>query len=160
MLIRAAIPTDFAAIRTLVVAAFKQEGEADLTERLRADGDTLFELVAEDADAIVGHIMVSRMSGDIPRLAAIGPLAAIPARQNAGIGAALMHAAIAQCRARGDAAIILLGHPNYYPRFGFSAEAAKALQSPYAGRRSFMALELEPGVLARGGRVNYAPAFG
>jgi putative acetyltransferase len=63
-------------------------------------------------------------------------------------------------RALGADAVVVLGHPAYYPRFGFSAEAAKPLVSPYAGSPAFMALELIPGALAATRRVFYPAAFG
>jgi len=61
--------------------------------------------------------------------------------------------------ALGCVAIIVLGHVEYYPRFGFSPTLAESLQAPFSGPH-FMALEIEPGVLAGGGTVQYAKAFG
>jgi len=75
------------------------------------------------------------------------------------LGMALIEAGNAECRARGLAAIIVLGHADYYPRMGFSAAAAAALNAPFSGPH-FMALEFEPGVLQAGGHVRYASAFG
>ena len=159
-MIREAESGDGAAIRRVGTQAFKRADEADLVERLRADGDMLFELVAVEDGAIVGHVALSNMRGDIGGLAGLGPIGVAPPRQKDGIGAALMRAAIARCRADGVRAIVLLGDPAYYARFGFTHDAAAKLQSRYAAHAAFQALELEPGVLAAGGIVQYAPAFG
>jgi putative acetyltransferase len=75
------------------------------------------------------------------------------------VGKALVEAGIARCAALGLGAIIVLGHRDYYPRFGFSARTAESLEAPFSGR-SFMALELRPDALKAGGRVRYASAFG
>jgi putative acetyltransferase len=91
--------------------------------------------------------------------AALAPLAVAPARQRRGIGSALVRRGLDVCRERGRAAVIVLGHPSYYPRFGFSAALARGFRAPYAGE-AFMALELTPGALAAGaGDVRYPKAF-
>lgn len=158
--LRPAAAADHAAIRRVHTDAFAGTDEADIVEQLRKDGDALVEIVAEDEDGIVGHIMFSRMRSEAGTFfAALGPLAVSSARQNEGIGAALSRAGIDRCRKLGAGALCVLGHPNYYPRFGFSAEAARRFDAPY-DRPAFMAMELQPGTLERGGRVRYAPAFG
>lgn len=158
-MIRPAAPADIPAIRQVVTAAFGQAEEADLVERLRADGDARVELVAEEAGDITGHILFSRLGIGPIEGAALAPLAVAPAQQRRGIGAALTRAGIDRCRELGIPAVIVLGHADYYPRFGFSAALAAPLEAPFSGP-SFMALELVPGALAAGGRVRYAPAFG
>jgi putative acetyltransferase len=92
--------------------------------------------------------------------AGLAPVAVSPAEQSRGVGAALCRAGIEAVRALGADAVVVLGHPAYYPRFGFSAEAAKPLASPYAGSPAFMALALKPGALASTRRVDYPAAFG
>jgi len=87
-------------------------------------------------------------------------VAVAPEAQGRGIGAALCRAGIEAVRALGVEAVVVLGHPDYYPRFGFSAEAARRLASPYAGSPAFMALELAPGALAAPLKVDYPAAFG
>jgi putative acetyltransferase len=86
-------------------------------------------------------------------------LAVTPALQRRGIGSALVHSGLDSVTAQGFEAVFVLGHPAYYPRFGFSAAAASKLASPYAGD-AFMALELTPDAL-RGmvGTVTYPDAF-
>ena len=82
-----------------------------------------------------------------------------PGRQRDGVGIALIEAGLEACRAKGVDAVIVLGHADYYPRFGFSAELARQVRAPFSGP-SFMALELTPGVLSTERTVRYAPAFG
>lgn len=162
-MIRDATPRDFPAIRAVVRHAFGQADEANLVERLRADGDVLFELVSGAGDALQGHILYSRLAierdGNTLSVAALAPASVLPAHQRQGVGSALIAAGNARCAALGLAAIIVLGHPGYYPRFGFSARTAETLQAPFAGP-GFMALELWPDALKAGGRVRYAKAFG
>ncbi len=158
--LRPATPADHPSIRRVHIDAFSGTDEADIIEQLREDGDALVEIVAENEDGIAGHVMFSRMlSQNGTRFAALGPLAVSTAHQSEGIGGELSRAGIEQCRALGMGALCVLGHPTYYPRFGFSAEAAKRFDAPYA-RPAFMAMELIPGTLDRGGIVRYAPAFG
>lgn len=160
MIVRAARAADQAAIREVETAAFGQPDEAELVDRLRADGDALVELVAETDGEIVGHILFSPMRAEPPlKVAALAPLAVKPAAQKAGVGVALNRAGIEACRGAGVDLIMVLGHADYYPRFGFSADLAKRVRAPFSGP-SFMALELTPGVLGAERTVRYAPAFG
>jgi putative acetyltransferase len=150
---------DGPAVRALVQAAFGRALEADLVERLRADPDLLLALVAEQDGAVCGHIMFSRLGSDAGlALAQLGPLAAAPAVQRTGVGAALVKAGLASCRRLGLDGVVVLGHPDYYPRFGFSADTGKAMVSPYAGRPSFMALALKNNVKLTG-EIRLAAAF-
>lgn len=159
-MIRHARPTDHAVIRELVAAAFAKTDEADLIERLRASGDVVFELVEDDDGEIVGHILYSRLWADSAYLfAALAPLSVRPDRQGGGVGKRLTEASIATAREFGAHAVIVLGHPNYYPKFGFSAEAARAVSSPYSSSPAFMALAIEDGALDRPVTVAYAEAF-
>jgi putative acetyltransferase len=162
-MIRTTTPSDHNAIRDLVSAAFGQPDEADLVARLRADGDALVELVATEEGAITGHILYSRLAivrtDETLSAAALAPVAVAPSHQRRGVGAALIRAGNAACAQLGLAAIIVLGHAEYYPRFGFSAATAESLDAPFSGP-AFMALELAPDRLRGGGRVRYAPAFG
>jgi putative acetyltransferase len=162
VVIRPAAPADYAAISQITTAAFggPEGGEAGIIEGVRREGAVLAEFVAEDDGAVVGHVLFSRMRADPPRLVAgLGPLAVTPGRQNSGLGQALSMAGVAACRELGAEAIVVLGHPNYYPRFGFSAEAAAQIASPYAGRPSFMAMALRPGALDQPIKVDYPAAF-
>ena len=163
MVIREAGLGDHAMIRAVTEAAFDEStgDEAGIIECVRAEGRVLVELVAEDDGLVVGHVLFSRMRADPPRaVAGLGPVAVAPARQRTGIGEALCRTGIEACRAAGMEAIVVLGHPPYYPRFGFSAQAAAKLISPYAGSPAFMALELKPGALKDPLKVDYPKAFG
>lgn len=160
MQIRPATPGDHTAIHAVVAAAFGQPDEADLVDALRADGDALVELVAEADGAVVGHILFSPLATDTDaRFAALAPLSVQPGRQKDGLGTWLMETGHELLRAAGVEAVIVLGHPAYYPRVGYSAEAAKTVKSPFAGP-SFMALALKPGALDAPVTVTYAKAFG
>lgn len=162
-MIRDATPGDYAAIRQIIRHAFGQEDEADLVEQLRADGDVLVELVAASEIALQGHILYSRLTIERPSenlaAAALAPVSVLPAFQRSGVGKALIEAGNARCAALQLDAIIVLGHADYYPQFGFSAAAAESLEAPFSGPH-FMALERRPDVLKAGGRVRYANAFG
>lgn len=162
-MIRDATPRDYAAIRAVVRHAFGQDDEANLVEALRADGDALVELVAASDIALQGHILYSPLKiergGEPLKAAALAPFSVLPAFQGKGIGGELIRAGNARCAALGCVAVIVLGHPDYYPRFGFSAAAAESLQAPFSGP-AFMALELRHGALKAGGCVRYAAAFG
>ncbi|ACG79013.1 acetyltransferase, GNAT family [Phenylobacterium zucineum HLK1] len=159
-MIRHARPSDHGAVRQLVADAFQGETEARLVDLLRADGDVLFELVSLNGETVEGHILFSRMWADRQGLyAALGPLAVRPDRQRTGIGSALVRAALETAREFGVEGVILLGHPAYYPRFGFSTQAARQVRSPYAGNPAFMALALEPGAFDAPLSVAYPDAF-
>lgn len=163
MSIRPAAPGDAAAIRAVLIAAFPTTVEADLVEALTRDGDATVSLVAERAGEVVGHVLLSRMrvSGDgrAFRAVGLGPVGVLPGFQGGGIGAGLIKGALAIARATGEALVFVLGEPDYYRRFGFSAEAAAPFASPYAGPY-FMALALRPGfVLPAAGEAAYARAF-
>ena len=162
MKVRPATAGDHAAIRTVTTAAFESAGEeADIIDGVRAEGLVLTELVAEIDGAVVGHVLFSRMRTDPDRaFAGLGPLAVAPAAQSTGIGSALSRAGIEACRAAGMEAVVVLGHPPYYPRFGFSHAAAAHVISPFADREAFMALALKPGALDHPIKVDYPAAFG
>lgn len=162
--VRPAVSSDYADIDLVVTAAFRGDGEAVLVRRLRADADMAVELVAVTNAKIVGHIAFSRLSvsvdGSSVKTLALAPVAAMPGHQNSGVGSALIRAGLDQAASQGFQAVIVLGHPAYYPRFGFSAETASHLAAPFHGP-AFMALELQPGALAgQAGQVAYPPAFG
>ena len=162
-MIRPATPRDFPAIRAVIRHAFDSDVEANLVEDLRDAGDVFCEFVAANDIAIQGHILYSRLKiereAEPLEAAALAPVAVLPHFQKQGLGGELIRAGNGCCAELGCAAIIVLGHAEYYPRFGFSAAAAESLEAPFSGPH-FMALELRPGALKAGGRVRYAKAFG
>lgn len=159
-MIRAATAADHAAIRAVVAAAFEREDEARMVDEARAAGAALVELVSEAAGEIVGHVLFNRMTAPPGRLfAGLAPLSVRPDHQRQGIGDALTRAGLAALAELGVEGCVVLGHPPYYPRFGFSPALAATVISPYAGEPAFMALELRPGALAQPVALAYPAAF-
>ena len=161
--IRDGIPADRPEISELLRAAFPSDDEAVLVKRLLDDGDVIASLVAVAHGKLAGHVLFSRLDlegeGGLPVSAALAPLAVRPAFQRQGIGGALVRDGLSRCRELGAEAVIVVGDPDYYRRFGFSAALAERLESPFAGP-AFMALELRAGALEGvGARVRYARAF-
>lgn len=161
--IRAEAPADVAAIRAVNSEAFGRADEADLVDRLRTDDVVVASLVAENAGRVVGHILFSRLptSAEDREIvgAALAPVAVCPPVQRQGVGSALVRAGLQRCRDLHIEAVVVLGHPTYYPRFGFSAALARRLDAPFSGP-AFMALALVPRALDAGGTVRYPAAFG
>lgn len=151
------------AVHAIHAAAFDSDQEPRLADALRVDGDIACSLMAVDGDAAIGNVILSPMTaeldGRLVRAVALGPIGVLPERQGQGIGGALIRAAIEWARAQGFAIMFLLGEPDYYSRFGFSAEAARRYASPYAGKY-WQALALDDAPAGIGaGRADYAPAF-
>ena len=161
MTIREETPDDVEAIRDVNRLAFGGDEEVRLVDALRAGGFVLVSLIATEAGSVIGHILFSKMGTGTIFLAALAPVAVLPDHQRRGIGSALIRRGLDLCRDRGCEAVLVVGHPEYYPRFGFSANLASPLRAPFSGP-AFMALELVPGALARlaGAAVRYAPPFG
>jgi len=164
MLIRAEEPSDWAAIRAVNVSAFETPVEADLVDALREQARPLISLVAEDNGAIVGHIMFSPVClSRHPDLKVMGlaPMAVAPEHQRKGIGSALVEAGLERCKQLGFVAVVVLGHPEYYPRFGFSPSRGFGIDSEYdVAEEVFMAVELHPAALdGKTGTVKYHAAF-
>lgn len=155
--------SDHSAIHALTEAAFLgmpfSEGtEAAIIDNLRADGDLTLSLVAEEGDAIVGHIAISPVTieGGESDWYGLGPVSVLPDRQRSGIGGKLIERAISDLRLRGAGGIVLLGDPNYYGRFGFEHDPALSYPGPPA--EYFQRLVLDGPTPS--GRVRYAAAFG
>jgi putative acetyltransferase len=145
-------------------AAFGRRDEADLVDELRREGVVLLSLVAELDSQIVGHIFFSRMTVETAQgsvtAVSLAPMAVLPDRQGRQIGSRLVRRGLAALRERGERIVIVLGHKDYYPRFGFTPEHARYLSSPFPPE-AFMALELADGALAGiRGTVKYPSAFG
>jgi putative acetyltransferase len=118
--IREERPDDVAAVRELNRRAFGQDQESNIVDALRANGAALLSLVATVDDRVVGHIMYSPLFiGDNASGAALGPMAVLPERQRQGIGSKLIEAGNRKLKDAGCPFIIVVGHADYYPRFGF-----------------------------------------
>jgi putative acetyltransferase len=118
--IREERPDDIAAVRDLNKRAFGQDQESNIVDALRANGAALLSLVATVDDRVVGHIMYSPLSvGDVNG-AALGPMAVLPEHQRQGIGSKLVEAGNRKLKDAGCPFITVVGHADYYPRFGFT----------------------------------------
>jgi putative acetyltransferase len=164
LIIRPENTSDLDAIRQVNRMAFAQEDEARLVDALRDGGYVRLSLVAQDEERVVGHILFSDLpiitdTGTVPALA-LAPMAVLPALQRQGIGSELVRRGLDRCREQGHRIVVVLGHPHFYRRFGFTPELAQPLLSPCRGE-AWMATELVRGALDRvRGRVEYPPPFG
>jgi putative acetyltransferase len=162
--IRPERPADADAVRRVNKVAFGQPDEADLVDRLRQSGARYLGLVAEAEGGVVGHVLFTPVSLDAGTadVRGLAPMAVLPEHQRSGVGSALVRAGLAACAEDGAEAVVVLGHPDYYPRFGFRPASAFGLACAYdVPDEAFMALELVEGALAdAGGVAHYHPAFG
>lgn len=164
MQIRAEEERDRAAVYRLKRAAFASDVEAELVVALHFQADPQISLVAVEAGEIIGHIMFSPATlSAAPELLVmgLGPMAVVPRRQREGVGSALGQAGLEVCKQLAVQAVFVLGHPQYYPRFGFVPVSRYAISSIYeVADEVFMALELTPGALAgKAGKMHYHRAF-
>jgi putative acetyltransferase len=164
MLIRSEEEHDRSAVHALNISVFETPSEANLVNALRQQALPVVSLVAEENGAIVGHIMFSPVSlSGHPSLKVMGlaPMAVTPEHQQKGIGSALVRAGLEQCRQLGFVAVVVLGHPKYYPRFGFSPSSHFDIDCEYeVPEEVFMAIELQQEALSgKTGRVQFHAAF-
>lgn len=156
---------DEAAALDLVARAFGRREEADLVRALRDGHEPLIELVAESEGELAGHIAFSKVTPArvAPGVLAfgLGPMAVAPGLQRGGIGGELVAAGFAACSARGVGLVFVLGHPSYYPRFGFEPAASRGFHyRSEAFDRAFFLRELAPGAArGGGGLVRFAAPF-
>lgn len=162
--IRSETEADKAAVFEINAAAFPTEVEAKLVDSLRVSANPFISLVAVEGDEVVGHIMftpVTLESHDGLCLMGLGPMAVTPNRQRTGIGTKLVNAGLEHCRALRIGAVVVLGHADYYPRFGFRPASRWGISSEYdVPDDVFMLLEVSAGYL-RGyhGTIKYNAAF-
>lgn len=175
MEIRTERPADRGAVRRVNELAFGGHGEADVVEALRdavryrqreiGRSAVTLSLVAVEGDQVVGHIMFSPVTIETScgpfDAVGLAPMAVLPAHQKKGVGTAMVRAGIERLKDGENTAVVVLGHPAYYPRFGFAnASKYKIMWDKTAPDESFMALELEPGALkGKGGVARYRPEF-
>src|SRR5215813_391217 len=152
-------------IRRVNELAFGQTMEADLVDALRTNAHPHISLVAVVGGRIVGHIFFSPVSieseNSIFTAIGLAPMSVLPEFQNQGIGSRLVDEGLKKCRELGHSIVVVLGHPNYYPRFGFIPAHLKGIRSEYdVPDDTFMMLELNENALAgRSGLVRYHPEF-
>lgn len=164
--IRPQTPADAAAVREVNALAFGRSDEAALVERLRLSARVCLGLVAVDDREVVGHILFTPVPLHTARGVltprALAPMAVRPGRQRQGIGSALVRDGLTACRAEGCSLVVVVGHPRFYPRFGFVPARPLGLTSePAFPEEAFMVAELVPGALrGRRGVVRYGPEFG
>ena len=167
--IRLEIPGDEPGIRAVELAAFTGPEEADTVDRVRREAPAGWQsLVATDHHGrIVGHLLLTpcpvvRAEAVLGEVLAIGPVAVFPDLQFRGVGSALMTAAIGLAIARAVPALVLLGFPSYYPRFGFAPARAQGLEPPAAAwpDEAWMARRLPAWTDDLQGTVHYPEAFG
>jgi putative acetyltransferase len=163
--IRPERPEDTGGARAVLERAFGAEsGEAELVEALRAAGDHVPELclVAVEEDRVVGHVFYSRArlaSGH--EVLALAPMAVLPERQRAGLGSRLVEASLRRAADTGYPLVVVLGHAEYYPRFGFVPAAEYGVLAPWDVPPEVWMVHLLPRYdPAAHGVVEYAPAFG
>jgi putative acetyltransferase len=165
LIIRQEMPEDVATIRHVNEEAFGQKEEAEIIEKLRNRGVLTISLIAVQDNEIVGHIAFSLVKVESEHSSfgaiALAPMAVLPAYQRKGIGSRLVHAGLEECRHLGHEIIVVLGHPNYYPRFGFIPAKSKGIDCEFqVPDEAWMILELREGALAgRRGKVRFQPEF-
>lgn len=154
-------PADIEAIRQLNAAAFGQDGEGRLVDALRSREAVLLSLVAVVSDRVVGHLLFSPATVNGLSGAALGPMAVDPACQRQGIGSQLVADGLQRLTAQGCGFVVVVGHPEFYPRFGFESATAHGLTCDWdlpAG--VFMVRILNPAITARlRGHVAYQAEF-
>lgn len=173
-LIRTETESDRYAVEEVVRQAFvgvenSDGSEPDLVARLRKSDSFVPELslVADLNGLIVGHILFTKVEvvGDdeqIHRSLALAPVSVLPSFQRQGIGSTLIEEGHARARALGFTSVILLGHADYYPRFGYKKASTWSIRPPFdVPDECFMAIELTESALGNTqGRVKYPPEFG
>lgn len=162
--VRVERPGDEPAIREVETAAFGRSEEADLVDALRASGGAYRSWVAASGSDLVAHVVFTPVRIDgwaVPGMG-LGPVAVVPERQRTGVGSRLIHHAMATLRAEGCPYVALVGHPTYYPRFGFVPGVRFALAAPWPGIPDdvFLVRAFDPRALPRaGGVVRFLDAF-
>ncbi|WP_353946007.1 N-acetyltransferase [Streptomyces sp. HUAS MG91] len=162
---RAETGADIPAVRDINLAAFPTPAEADLVDALRADPAAWIEglslVAADETGRPVGHALLTRCHiGTTPALC-LAPCAVRPEHQRTGAGSAAIRAALAAAKAQGEHHVVVLGHPAYYPRFGFTRASDHGIGLTIdVPDDALMALSLDTGLPLPSGTVRYATAFG
>jgi len=152
-------------IWTVNSEAFDTAAEANLVNALRSSGCTYISLVAETVNKVVGHILFTPVeltgSKDKSKIMGLAPMAVLSQYQNKGIGSKLVKAGLKQCKSLGYDAVVVLGHADYYPKFGFVPSIRYGIKSEYqVPDEVFMIVELVPESLKNySGVIKYHEAF-
>jgi len=156
---------DFNAVRQVNEQAFGRKEEAELVDKLRAAGKSALSLVASRGDRIIGHIMFSPSTvesedGDFETLM-LAPVAVLPECQRQGIGSKLVRTGLEECRRLKWDLVLVLGHAEYYPRFGFTTARAHGIACEFeVPDEAWMVIELSEGALiGRTGTARFQPEF-
>ncbi len=164
--VREEAPKDVPAIRTLNEQAFGQAQEAGIVDALRGSGDEFISFVADCDGKVVGHILFTPVTIETTRGTVrgmgLGPMAVLPERQRQGTGAALVERGLATLRDRSCPFVVVLGHAEYYPRFGFAPASGQGITSQWEGvpDEAFMILVLDKRVMdGVSGIVRYRAEF-
>lgn len=162
---RAETGADIPAVREINLAAFPTAAEADLVDALRADPAAWVEglslIAADEHGRPVGHALLTRCHIDTTPALCLAPCAVLPEWQRTGAGSAAVRAALAAARSLGERHVVVLGHPAYYPRFGFTRASEHGIGLTIdAPDEAVMALALDEGRPLPRGTVHYAAPFG
>ncbi|MCF6409429.1 GNAT family N-acetyltransferase [Pseudalkalibacillus salsuginis] len=166
--IRGEVVEDIQKIKEVNDQAFGQENEAMLVEAIRKSDSFIpdLSLVAETNDGdVIGHILFSLISIETTdgneSVLALAPMAVKPEWQNKGVGSSLVREGLERCKAADYRSVVVLGHPEFYPRFGFVRASTKGIRLPFeVSDEVFMIHELVPGILEGiEGTVRYPEAF-
>jgi len=165
MNIREEEKSDIKKIWEVNAEAFETEAEANLVNALRDSDIPFISLVAEERGEVTGHILFTPVEliedNSGLRLMGLAPMAVVPKLQKKGIGSQLVKTGLESCLAQGYDAVVVLGHPEYYPKFGFVSSVKFGIKSEYeVPDEVFMVLELHEGSLkGHRGIIKYQPAF-
>jgi putative acetyltransferase len=150
---------DRQAVLDLNERAFKQKDESRIVAQLEKDQEIWLELVAESQGKIIGHIVFFPI-GVLGKLGAmgLGPMSVDPKFQKQGVGTALLNFGLNEAKNAAVPIVFVLGHKEYYPKFGFSVDATNDFESEYKGPH-FMAVRYRFGP-PMSGKLIYPAAFG
>ena len=162
---RAEAPGDIPAIRHINLEAFPTAEEADLVDALRADDsawiDGLSWIATTPQSAPVGFALITRCHVDDQPALALAPCAVLPGSQRTGAGSAAIRAALNAAKAMGETLVLVLGHADYYPRFGFTPASEFGIRAPFeVPDEAMMALVLDENSTPPAGTIRYPSAFG
>lgn len=161
MIIRAENPGDISAIRAINNAAFSNGPEAAVIDQLRGNQAIILSLIVLEGHKAVGHILFTEAQIGLATIAALAPMAVLPEYQSKGIGSMLIQAGLEKIQKLGYPAVIVLGHPDYYPRFGFQPASRWNLHCEYSGvpDEAFMAIVWDEAVIPSDAIACFRPEF-